>query len=110
MLSRVLRPNVDKFSEGSDDVNNGDDVRGIQFDDSEEEITCERDEKFVKVIVERPTHGNKVEFNGESLRFKVKGTKKQKKGKSPSKLNMFVPARIIGDCSKRNLNNVRIQE
>ncbi|KAI5417385.1 hypothetical protein KIW84_042114 [Lathyrus oleraceus] len=71
MLRRVLRPNVDKSIEGSDDVNNGDDVRGIQFDDSEEEITCERDEEFVKVIVERPTHGNKVEFNGESLRFKA---------------------------------------
>lgn len=60
----------------------------------------------MKVLVERPTHGNRVEVNGKSLRFKVKGAKKQKKGKSPSKLNMFVHARIIGDYSKRNPNNV----
>lgn len=51
-----------------------------------------------------------VEVNGKSLRFKVKGSKNQKKGKSPSKLNLFVPARIIGDCSKRNPNNVGSQD
>ncbi|CAK8565570.1 unnamed protein product [Lathyrus sativus] len=34
MLSKVLRPNVNQFSECNDDV------RGIRFDDSEEERTC----------------------------------------------------------------------
>lgn len=47
MLSKALRPHVDQFNEGSDD-----DVRVLSFDDSEEEITCKRNEGFMKVVVE----------------------------------------------------------
>lgn len=47
MLSKVLKPDVDQFSKCSDDDSIGDvdntDAGGIRFDDSEEEITCERE-------------------------------------------------------------------
>lgn len=38
----VLNPNVDQFSECSDDDNTDD--GGIRFDDNEKERTCEREE------------------------------------------------------------------
>ncbi|KAI5444828.1 hypothetical protein KIW84_013200 [Lathyrus oleraceus] len=60
VLSKMLRPHVDQLSEGSGDVSSYDDVRGIRFYDSEEERTCERNEEFVKVVLERPTHRNEV--------------------------------------------------
>ncbi|KAI5392483.1 hypothetical protein KIW84_077039 [Lathyrus oleraceus] len=70
MLSKLLRPNVNQFSEGNNEVSSDDDVRGIRFDDSEEEITCEGEEGIVKVVVEIPTQGNRIEVNGKSFRFK----------------------------------------
>lgn len=41
MLSRVLKPNVDQFSEENDDVSSDDGVRGIRFDDNDK-ILCYR--------------------------------------------------------------------
>ncbi|KAI5384316.1 hypothetical protein KIW84_071359 [Lathyrus oleraceus] len=68
MLRKVLKPHVDQLSEGSDDDNiddddDDDDDGGMRFDDNEEERTCEQDEGFMQVVVERPTNINRVEVN-----------------------------------------------
>ncbi|KAI5386965.1 hypothetical protein KIW84_073202 [Lathyrus oleraceus] len=78
MLSKVFKPYVNQSSECSDDDSTNNDDVGIRFDDSAEERTCEREEGFVQVEVERPISGNKVEVNGKSLRFKVMGSKHPK--------------------------------
>lgn len=82
----------------------------FKYDNSEEERTCEREEGFVQVEVERPIDVNKVVVNGKSLRFKVMGSKGKKEIKSPRKVNMFVSASVLGDSSKRNTNNVESQD
>lgn len=78
MLSNVLRHNIEQISEGSDDVSIDDDVIGVKFDDNEEERTCERNELFFKVTLERPTNGKRVKVNDKSLRFKVNDNKLQR--------------------------------
>lgn len=110
MLSKVSKPDVDQFSEYSDDDIIDDDVEGVRFDDSEEEITCEREEGFVEVEVARPISGNRGEVNGKSLRFKGIGSKSPKKMKSPIKVRLFILASVLGSSSKRNTNNVESQD
>ncbi|KAI5391596.1 hypothetical protein KIW84_076420 [Lathyrus oleraceus] len=79
MLSKVLKPDVDQFSECSNDDIIDDNYStgggGIRFDDSEKERTCERDEGFVQVKVERSISGNRVNVNGKSHIFNVMGSK-----------------------------------
>lgn len=106
MVSKVFRPNVQQISEGSEDVSSDDHFRVVKFDDTEKERTCERNEGFVKVTMERLTRGNMIEVNGNSLRLKVQGNKNHNKIKSTSKINMFVPANMIDSSSKRNPTNV----
>ena len=107
MLSKVSYPNVCHLNQGSDYSSNGgkSDVDGIRFDDSEKERTTERNEGFVKVLVDRTAQGSRVKVNGKSLRFKVKARKSKKNSNSSSKVNLFVPAKILGSSSKRNPNN-----
>lgn len=56
--------------------------------------TCENNEGFVKVVVERLNSGARVNINGKYLRFKVRANKKQRVLKSPSKLSLLVLAKI----------------
>ncbi|KAI5421620.1 hypothetical protein KIW84_045159 [Lathyrus oleraceus] len=85
MPSKVLKPDVDQFSECKDyDITNDDDIN----DDG----------------------GIRVEINGKSLRFKVMGSKSPKKIKSPRKMNIFVPTSVLRVISKRNTNNVESQD
>ncbi|KAI5398136.1 hypothetical protein KIW84_063796 [Lathyrus oleraceus] len=76
MLSKVLMPDVNQFSESSDE-----DVRAIR-----------------------------VDVNGKSIMFKVKGSKNPQKRKTPSHMNIFVPLRILGSSLLRNSNNGGTQD
>lgn len=78
--------------EGSaDDASSEDEVRGIRFDDSEEERTMALNDGFEVVEVEPPANGsNNVEVNGKSYRVKTLANKSPTKGKG--KLKLKVPA------------------
>lgn len=58
MVNKIYIPNICHLSQGCDDSSRDDDV--IRFDDNEEERTSERNEGFVKVVVDKPTQRRSI--------------------------------------------------
>ncbi|XP_058756990.1 uncharacterized protein LOC131630222 [Vicia villosa] len=87
------KPNIVDVGEVTED----DDSPGVRFGDSEEERVNDDNEGFVTVEVERPNDGNRVEVAGKKLRYKLRANKDASTLRSPKKIKLRVPSRVIRD-------------
>ncbi|XP_058783363.1 uncharacterized protein LOC131658044 [Vicia villosa] len=87
------KPNIVDVGEVSED----DDSPGVRFGDNKEERVNDDNEGFVVVEVERPDVGNRVEVAGKNLRYKLRANKDESTLRSPKKIKLCVPSRVLGD-------------
>jgi len=71
--------------------NDDDEVKGVRFDDSEDERTTALEDGFEMVEVEAPTNGtNRVTISNKSVRIRMCGSKSPKK-KTSGMVNVLAP-------------------
>ncbi|CAI8618008.1 unnamed protein product [Vicia faba] len=92
---RAPNPNIVDVGEKSDDVEDEDSV-GIRFRNNEEERVNDDNGGFLVVEVDRPDEGNRVEISGKKLRYKLRANNDASTVRSPKKLKLCVPLRVIG--------------
>lgn len=72
-----------------------DDVRRINFDDSEEDKVNEKSERFVMVEVYISVEDSKVDIDGRSFRYNLRSNISASKIKSHSKLRLLAYASVV---------------